>query len=66
MQSRLHEHLRRFVISPADGVLKRWHEEHLLVAADPQPIMRIARIFRQRAIVVVQQSKPARLVLLRQ
>jgi hypothetical protein len=65
MQSRLHERLRRFVIHPADGALKRWHEAHLLVVADLQPIARIARIFRQQAIVVVQQGRPARLVLLR-
>jgi len=63
MQARLHERLRRFAVCPADGVLKRWHEAHLLVAADPRRISRIARIFRQRAIVVVQSGHPTKLVL---
>jgi hypothetical protein len=65
MQSGLRERLRRFKTQPADGVLKRWHEAHLLVAAEPRPVLRIARVFRQRAIVVLQRGKPARLVLLR-
>ncbi len=65
MQARLHERLRRFVVCAADGVLKRWHEAHLFIVADPRRMSRIARIFRQRAIVVVQRGQPARLVLLR-
>jgi hypothetical protein len=64
MQLRLQERLRRFSVCAADGVLNRWHEAHLLVAADPRRMSRIARQYRQCAIVVVQRGHPARLVLL--
>jgi uncharacterized protein DUF3293 len=64
-QRRLRERLRRFRSLQADGVLGRWHEAHLLVAiADLRPVLYVARVFRQRAIVVVQLARPATLVLL--
>jgi hypothetical protein len=64
-QRRLRERLRRFRSLPADGVRGRWHEAHLLVAvADLRPVLQVGRIFRQRAIVVVQLARPAKLVLL--
>jgi hypothetical protein len=65
MQARLRERLHRFVYCAADGVLNRWHEAHLLVAADPRRMSRIARVFRQRAIVITQRGHPATLMLLR-
>ena len=64
MQCRLAERLRRHVNRPASGSLRRWHEAHLLVAADPRPIVRLARLFRQRGVVVVTRRQAARLVLL--
>jgi hypothetical protein len=65
MQARLRERLRRFRSAPADGRLGRWREAHLLVAvADFRPVRRVARIFRQRAIVVVRPARLAQLVLL--
>jgi hypothetical protein len=64
MQQRLSERLRRYVTLPARGSLRRWHEEHLLVAADKRPVMRLARLFRQRGVVLVARHQPARLVLL--
>jgi hypothetical protein len=65
MQQRLAERLRRFVLVPADGTLGRWHEAHLLVAADVRWMLRMARIFRQLGVVAVCRRRPARLVLLR-
>jgi hypothetical protein len=64
MQQRLAERLRRFVVVPADGTLGRWHEAHLLVAADVRRMLRMARVFRQFGVVAVRRGRPARLVLL--
>jgi hypothetical protein len=64
MQQQLQQHLRRHVTLIAEGALQRWREEHLLVAGDPRPMLRIARRFRQRGVVVIQRRRPARLVLL--
>jgi hypothetical protein len=64
MQRRLSERLRRYVSLPASGSLRRWSEAHLLVVADARPVMRLARIFRQRGLVVLARHQPARLVLL--
>lgn len=41
-----------------------WAERHLLVGADPRPLARLARRFRQHAIVVVRAGAPARLCVL--
>ncbi|HVC59454.1 MAG TPA: DUF3293 domain-containing protein [Acetobacteraceae bacterium] len=64
MQRRLGERLRRHVTLPAAGSLRRWHEAHLLVAADPRPVLRLARLFRQRGVVLVARHQAVRLVLL--
>jgi hypothetical protein len=64
MQRGLVERLQRHPGRPASGSLRRWHEAHLLVAADPRPIVRLARVFRQRAVVVVSRRQAARLLLL--
>jgi hypothetical protein len=64
MQQRLSERLRRYVSLQASGSLRRWHEAHLLVAGDKRPIVRLARLFRQRGVVLVARHQPARLVLL--
>lgn len=64
-QCRLRERLRRFGSVSADGTLGRWHEAHLLVAVpDMRRMVRLARIFRQRAVVVIQRGHPAKLVVL--
>lgn len=65
MQRRLAERLRCWTCVPALGSLRRWHEAHVLVAADARQLVRLARLFRQRGIVVVERGQPARLVLLR-
>ena len=63
MQGRLAERLRRHACVPARGSLRRWHEDHLLAAADPGQLLRLARVFRQYGIVVVVRGRPARLLL---
>jgi len=65
MQHRLAERLRRYPLLPASGTLRRWHEAHLLVAAQPGQLPRLARLFRQRGLVLVHHHQPARLMLLR-
>ena len=65
MQRRLRERLRRNVAVPPEGALGRWHEAHLLVAGDPRTLVRLARMFRQRGVVVLRRRQRARLVLLR-
>jgi hypothetical protein len=64
MQVRLRQHLSRFRWLCADGRLRRWREAHLLVLAPAAPVRRVARVFRQRAVVIIRQSAPARLALL--
>lgn len=65
MQARLRERVRRFRSIPADGRLGRWREAHLLVeVTDVRPVLHVARIFRQRAIITVRMARPAQLVLL--
>ncbi|HTW70740.1 MAG TPA: DUF3293 domain-containing protein [Acetobacteraceae bacterium] len=64
MQRRLAERLHRHAIMPASGTLHRWHEAHLLTAAHPKRLLRLARLFRQRGVVVVKCRQTARLMLL--
>jgi hypothetical protein len=63
-QCALGERLRRFPTLPADGRLGTWHEAHWMVMADHRVALRLARVFRQRALVVVRRGVPTRLVLL--
>lgn len=65
MQRRLEERLRRHMTFPASGSLRRWHEAHLLVAADPRRVVPLARLFRQGGVVLVARHQATRLVLLR-
>ena len=61
MQDRLREFLRRQVTLPAHGSWRRWREDHVLVFADPRLVIRIARRFRQTAVVVVKAGQAAAL-----
>jgi hypothetical protein len=63
MQSRLLDRLRRRTALPASGSWRRWREEHLLVLADPRLVVRLARQFRQAAVVVVRRGQPAALTI---
>jgi hypothetical protein len=63
MQIRLRERLRRVVTAPADGVLRRWHEAHVLVAGDPRRAARLARLYRQRGIVVLRRGRRTQLMV---
>ena len=65
MQRALRQRLRRFPILTGRGTLHRWQEDHLLVAADPRRVLRLARVFRQRAALILRLRHPVRLVLLR-
>ncbi len=49
---------------PAEGRYRGWREEGLFVGGDPRRLARVARIFRQNALVVVEYGRPARLLLL--
>ena len=62
MQHHLQEHLRHHHTVPAESSLGRWREEMLLVRADACIVRRLARIFRQCAIVVLR-GRSVRLVL---
>lgn len=66
MQARLREHLRRRPCVAANGSLGRWAEDHLLVVGMAPPVVRLARRFRQNAVVVIVRGRPVRLALLRQ
>ena len=64
MQQRLAQALRRWRVFPAEGGLRRWREEHLLVVAPVAPAHHIARRFRQCAVVSLAPRAPARLHML--
>jgi hypothetical protein len=64
MQARLRLCLLRFVVLEAEGTLRRWREAMLLVAGDPQPLIRLAARFRQRAVVILRRGHSAQLRLL--
>jgi hypothetical protein len=63
---RMHEHLkhrlRRRPTLPADGSWRQWREEHLLALVDPRVALRLARLFRQAAVVIVRRGQPAALM----
>lgn len=62
MQARMAQAGRRVPMLPGDGFWRTWHEAHLLLLGDPRPAMRLARIFRQNAVVIVRLGQPGRLV----
>jgi hypothetical protein len=63
MQMRLGSALRRRRVLLAHGRLRSWSEAHFLVFGAVGPMARLARRFRQNAIVIVRLRQPARLVL---
>ena len=63
MQASLRQTLWRRRVLPASGSLRRWSEAHLVVFGDVPPVQRLARRFRQCAVVVVRLRQPARLLL---
>jgi hypothetical protein len=62
--ARLAQVLRRLPALRADGALRRWSEEGLLLPGDPRRAMLLARRFRQGGVVVLRRGAPARLVVL--
>jgi hypothetical protein len=62
MLARLRDAARGRVIAAGWGRGRRWAERHLLLAGSPRPLLRLARRFRQHAIVVVALRGPARLL----
>jgi peptidoglycan/xylan/chitin deacetylase (PgdA/CDA1 family) len=63
MQRALAERLRKVAVLPAAGASRGWREEHVLALAAPHRIARLARTFRQNAVVVVRLGAPATLTL---
>ena len=61
MQRLLRQRLRHATVVDAEGSLKGWHEEMLLVTGDFRPCVRLAVRFRQRAVVIVHQGQKVRL-----
>jgi hypothetical protein len=64
MQRQLRCQLRRLVALDAEGSLHSWHEAMLLAGGPPQPVIRLARRFRQRAVVQLRRGAKAQLILL--
>lgn len=65
MQARLAAATRRFTTLQGKGGWHNWWEAHFLLFGEPRPALRLARRFRQNAVVVVRLRQPVRLVLLR-
>ena len=64
MQRCLQERLRGCASLPADGSFRSWREAHFLVLREIRWVLRLARVFRQRAVVVVRPGRAACLVIL--
>jgi len=62
MQRQLAEAVRCLPTLSGIGCWRRWSEAHLLVLGDVWPSLRVARRFRQNAVVIVRCRQPARLV----
>ena len=62
MLARLRQASRGRVLAEGWGRGPSWAERHLLVAGDPRWIARLARRFRQNALVTVSPGRPARLL----
>ena len=63
MQAALVARLQRWPVRAAEGRGRGWREAHLLVAAPEAVVLRLARLFRQNAVVVARGR--VRLVLIR-
>jgi len=64
MMTRLAERLRRLDWVEGEGRLGRWSEPLILVAIGERRGRAIARLFRQNAIILLRDERPARLLLL--
>lgn len=62
MLARLRQAARGRVIAEGWGRGRGWAERHLLLAGDARCLLRLARRFRQHAIVAVASRRPARLL----
>ncbi len=62
MQGHLASAGRRLPILEGQGTLRQWSEAHLLLLGDVRPAIRLARRFRQNAVVIVRRRQPARLL----
>lgn len=65
MNARLRHVARGRVVAEGWGSARGWREAHLLVAADRRWIMRVARLFRQNAVVTLAPGRRARLLVTR-
>lgn len=62
MHRRLEQVARRRPTLPATGTWRGWREAHLLQFGDKRPAVRLARIFRQNAVVIIDLGRPVRIV----
>jgi hypothetical protein len=62
MQRRLRLRLQRAAVLEAEGSLQGWREAMLLVGGQPARAVRLARQFRQCAVVVLRQGARVRLI----
>jgi hypothetical protein len=63
MQTHLRRALGRCSVVPATGTLRRWSETHFLAFGPVPPLQKLARQYRQNAIVIIRMRQSARLVL---
>jgi len=61
-QIALAERLRRVKVVAGQGRWRGWREAHLLVLAHPERVRRLARLFRQYAVVQVRIGQTVRLI----
>ncbi len=64
MMARLRDALRGIALVEGEGCFRRWSEPLLLAALAPRRGIVLARRFRQNAVILLRDRRPARLVLL--
>ncbi|WP_428483430.1 DUF3293 domain-containing protein [Rhodopila sp.] len=62
MQARLEQTARRWPALAAKGSWRGWCEAHLLLFGNWRPAIRLARSFRQNAVVIIHLRQSGRLV----
>lgn len=62
MQARLIHAARHVPLLEGRGCWRGWCESHILLLGDPRPAIRLARRFRQNAVVIVRLRQAARLL----
>jgi hypothetical protein len=61
MQARLLSAVQGRTWVAGQGIWRGWSEAHVVLFGDPRPVIRLARLFRQNAVLVIRRGQKVRL-----